>query len=130
MGMGLFATFGSTHCFSSWSLRSSFHTRKVRIRTTIQQLRNPGIYISTVYNHNIECCTMFGSCVEDPLLQSLHYKSLIMFQIQSSSIGEQIFFIFILCLKIKKHNTTSRYHKNRSIPILKYRYITNLSTLS
>ena len=62
-----------------------------------------------------------------------------MLEIQSSSKGEQKFFIFIRQKKfyiyfvLKKYrqvsaiftDTTSRYHKNRPIPpILKYRYIT------
>ena len=70
-----------------------------------------------------------------------------MLEIQSSSRGEQKFFIFIRKKKfyiyfvLKKYrqvsaiftdtNTTSRYHKNRPIPpipipILKYRYIPNI----
>ena len=66
-----------------------------------------------------------------------------MLEIQSSSRGEQKFFIFIRKKKfyiyfvLKKYgqvsaiftdtDTTSRYHKNRPIPILKYRYIPSIA---
>ena len=61
-----------------------------------------------------------------------------MLEIQSSSRGKQKFFLFIqkkinIYFVLKKYrqvsaiftdtDTTSRYHKNRPIPILKYRYI-------
>ena len=54
-----------------------------------------------------------------------------MLQIQSSSSEEQKFFLFILCLKsigryrlyLTDTDTTTRYHKNRPIPILKYWYM-------
>ena len=40
--MGFFAIRGCTCCYSSWSLRSSFNTLKVRIRIAVRQLSSPG----------------------------------------------------------------------------------------
>ena len=97
-----------------------------------------------LYKHDIECCMMFRSCLEDPLFQVIIDTLQIINYVTNPVPGgnkiflhlyyekiKQKFFIFVLkkyWLYLTNTNTSSRYHKNRLIPlilILKCQYITN-----
>ena len=46
MGMSFFATCSGTHYYLSWSLRFTFNTRKISIRTTVHQFSCAGIQLT------------------------------------------------------------------------------------